>query len=79
MKVGDVVTFLHPTDRGRWPLSRISKVWPGRDGQVQLVEVTLPQLAGGPTYARLPDRKYRRDVGAVALLLPAGATLVADC
>ncbi len=79
LQVGDVVTFLHPTDRGRWPMSRITQVWPGKDGQVRYVEVTLPQWDARLPYARLPDRKFRRDVGSVALLLPAGSTTEASC
>ncbi len=79
LQVGDVVTFMHPTDRGRWPLSRISATWPGQDGRVRYVEVTLPQLAPGRPYHRLPDKKFRRDVGAVALLLPAAETPEPGC
>ncbi len=79
LQVGDVVTFLHPTDRGRWPLGRISQVWPGKDGQVRYIEVALPQWTEEQPYQRLPDKLFKRDVGAVALLLPAEQTPEPSC
>ncbi len=71
LRVGDVVAFLHPTCRGRWPLARITEVYPGKDGRVRSVELLLPQWEERREYLRLPSRHYRRDVSSVVLLLPA--------
>ncbi len=72
LQPGDVVTFLHPEERGRWPLAVVERTLPGRDGKVRLVEIRLPQVGGrGREYLRHPNKLFRRDVGAVALLLPA--------
>ncbi len=71
--VDDVVVFLHPQARGRWPLGRIGAVFPGKDGQVRTVDVILPQCREGREYFRLSDKVLRRDVSSVALLLPANS------
>ena len=40
LKEGDIVAVLYPgLPTGRWPLARITKAYPGRDGQVRSVEV----------------------------------------
>lgn len=39
---GDVVIVMSPeTPRGRWPLGRITKVYPGQDGKVRVVDVQV--------------------------------------
>ncbi len=68
LRKGDVVTFLLPSSSKMWPLGRISQVFPGLDGHVRTVEVTVPPLDRNSGHA---FRKFRRDVGSVALLLPA--------
>ncbi len=71
-KEGDVVCFLHPTSAKKWPLARISRTFPGKDGRVRTLQLTIPKFKGpAQTYQRLQDRVFTRDVGAVALLLPA--------
>ncbi len=60
VRVNDVVVFLHPERRSRWPLARVLTVHPGGDGRVRTVDL---RLADG--------RVLRRDVGALALLVPA--------
>ena len=71
LRAGDIVAFLHPTCRGRWPLARVKETYPGKDGRVRSILVTLPQIAPGREYQRLRDRELRRDVSSVVLLLPA--------
>ena len=40
LKSGDIVSIMHHnTPRGRWPLGRIIKVYPGMDGRVRTVDV----------------------------------------
>lgn len=40
LKVNDMVLIAdHPSPRGRWPLAKITKVFPGKDGQVRVAEV----------------------------------------
>ena len=60
VRVGDVVVFLHPERRAKWPLAKILQVFPGPDGRVRSVEVGLGD-----------GRRLRRDVGTVSLLVPA--------
>ena len=39
---GDVVIVMSPdTSRGRWPLGHITKVHPGQDGKVRVVDVRV--------------------------------------
>ena len=39
---GDVVIVMSPdTLRGQWPLGRITKVYPGQDGKVRVVDVQV--------------------------------------
>ena len=66
LREGDVVVFLLPSSSKLWPLAVVTRTFPGRDGRVRTVEVSLPphQMGGEP-------RHFRRDVGSVALLLPA--------
>ncbi len=74
LKVGDVVTFLLPSVSRMWPLARVERTFPGPDSRVRTVEVIMPQVGGkGTHYQRGLDKTYRRDVGDVALLLPAEA------
>lgn len=50
LKVGDVVVIMSPdTPRGKWPLERIVKVFPGKDSKVRVVEVQV-----GKTVLRRP-------------------------
>ena len=50
VKVGDVVLMVDQNNpRGRWPLARVAKVYPGSDGRVRVVDVNA---AGGKTYRR---------------------------
>jgi len=40
--VGDVVLAVDPdTTRGKWPLGRVTRVYPGADGQVRVAEVQI--------------------------------------
>ena len=49
LRVGQVVIVMTPdTPRGKWPLGRIKKLCPGRDGLVRVVEVNM----GGKTLMR---------------------------
>ena len=42
LAVGDVVAFFVPSATNKWPLGRISAVFPVRDGNVRTVEVSSP-------------------------------------
>ena len=68
-QVGDVVTFLHPTRRAKWPLARVTRVFPGRDGRIRTVELELAEAALESKESN-DRRRFVRDVGRVALLLP---------
>ena len=49
IKVDDVVIVVNQdTPRGQWPLGRVSKVFPGSDGKVRVVNV----IVGGKTFLR---------------------------
>ena len=49
LKVGDVVLVIEENaPRGRWPIARVSKVFPGSDGRVRSVELKT----GSGTYVR---------------------------
>ncbi len=79
LKKGDIVVFLLPSGSKMWPLARVSAVFPGPDGRVRTVELLLPQTLGhGKNYQRGVDKTFRRDVGEVALLLPAEAAQPRD-
>ena len=53
LKEGDVVAVLHPgLPNGRWPLGRITRTYPGRDGQVRSVEVECHVDGQKNTYRR---------------------------
>ena len=42
LKEGDVVIVISPeTPRGKWPLGRVMKVYPGRDGHVRVASVKI--------------------------------------
>ena len=44
LEVGDIVNVLHPsTPFNRWPVGRVIRVYPGRDGQTRSVEVEIRQ------------------------------------
>ncbi len=73
LKKGDIVTFLLPSSAKLWPLGRVAEVFPGPDGRVRTVEITLPPLRAGEEF-----RRFRRDVGEVALLLPAHQSAPSD-
>ncbi len=64
LQVGDVVTFFMPSASPSWQLARIERVFPGQDKRVRTVELRVPGQAH-------LGRNLRRDVGSVALLLPA--------
>lgn len=50
LKVGDVVIVMSPdTPRGKWPLGRIVRVFPGKDSKVRVVDVQV-----GKTVLRRP-------------------------
>ena len=50
LKVGDVVIVMSPdTSRGKWPLGRVVKVFPGKDNRVCVVDVQV-----GKTVLRRP-------------------------
>ena len=43
IKVGDVmIVVASDTPRGQWPLARVSEVFPGKDGHVQVAKLCLP-------------------------------------
>ncbi len=71
LAVGDVVTFFLPSAGTKWPLAVVDEVYPGRDGRVRTVRIKQPQLAPDLPYIRRADKHFVRDVGHVALLLPA--------
>ncbi len=68
LKEGDVVTFYLPSSPQGWQLARIERVFPGPDGRVRTVELRLPTSG---LAAAGEGRLLRRDVGSIALLLPA--------
>ena len=42
LKVGDVIIVMSPdTPRGKWPLERVVKVFPGKDSRVRVVDVQV--------------------------------------
>ena len=58
---GDVVAVLYPdTPRGRWPLGRVTSVFPGKDGLVRSVEVE--------TYVGGKQTKLRRSASGLMVL-----------
>lgn len=61
LRVGEIVTFLHPTRAAKWPLARIVQVHPGRDGKIRVITLRTCGEGGGT---------YVRDVAKVAKLLP---------
>ncbi len=67
---GDIVTFFLPTAQQKWPLARVAKTFPGKDGRVRTVQLLLPKIQEGKPYKRGKDVLFIRDVGEVALLLP---------
>ncbi|CAM1295397.1 Uncharacterised protein r2_g452 [Pycnogonum litorale] len=65
--IDDIVILIDPSQpRGSWPLGRITKVWPGKDGHVRIVEV----LSSGKT--------YRRPITRVAPLLTSEVEVTAN-
>ena len=49
LKVDDVVLVIQPdSPRGRWPLGRVTGVYPGRDGHIRVAEV----VSGAKTVIR---------------------------
>ncbi len=74
IKVGDVVVFLSEKERGVWPLARVAAVHPGPDGVVRTIELVIPQLADEHPYRKLGEKRFKRDVSSVSLLLPASAS-----
>jgi len=57
LKVGDVVLHLEAgAPRGSWPLARVTKVYPGPDGKVRVVDVLMK------------GREYRRAISVLAPL-----------
>ncbi len=72
LAVGDVVMFFLPTHARKWPLARIVKTFPGSDGRVRTVQVALRGVDDTTEeYRALPPKFFIRDVGEVALILPA--------
>ena len=67
LAVGDVVAFFLPSSAKKWPLARVEQVHPGKDGKVRVVDLLLPNSSAQQTSPAI----LRRDVGQVALLLPA--------
>ncbi len=39
LQIGDVVTFFMPSATNRWPMGRITGVFPGKDGHIRVVEI----------------------------------------
>ncbi|XP_064624612.1 uncharacterized protein LOC135486060 [Lineus longissimus] len=59
LKIGDIVLMVDPNSpRGKWPLGRVSEVFPGEDRRVRTVQV----------YSE--GKEWRRPVSKLALLLP---------
>ena len=57
VNVGDIVTIVDSTGpRNTWPLGRVVQLYPGRDGQVRVVDV------------QTADGVYRRPVAKLAIL-----------
>ena len=72
LKVGDVVVFFLPSSDRKWPLAVVEETFPGKDDRVRTLKLRLPQVRGaGAAYVRGEDKHFLRDVGEVALLLPA--------
>ncbi len=67
LQPGDVVVFLHPVQRARWPLARVVEVHPGSDGRVRTLVLAVP----GAYLQKDKTQYFKRDVSSVALLLPA--------
>lgn len=73
IQIGDVVVFLNEKERGSWPLARVAAVHPGPDGVVRTIELVIPQLAPGDSYKKMGEKRFKRDVSSVSLLLEAAA------
>ena len=67
LQEGDVVTLFLPSSSSGWQMGRVERTFPGPDKRVRTVEIRLPSSYS----TNLADRLLRRDVGSVALLLPA--------
>ena len=64
VNVGDIMLVMEDnTPRGRWPLGRVVTVFPGRDGVIRVVEVSVR----GKVYKRAVRRLIPLDVEPVAL------------
>ena len=70
IQVNDVVVFLHPVQRARWPLARVVEVFPGADGLVRTLLLAVPAAH----LQKEQIQQFKRDVSSVALLLPAEET-----
>ncbi len=69
LREGDVVVFFMPSGHKKWPLAIVHETFPGRDGRVRTLRLRLP--AHNPKNDCAPPKTFLRDVGEVALLLPA--------
>ena len=63
LKVGDIVSVLYPgLPTGRWPLARITRVFPGKDGRVRSVQVD--------SYAEGRKHELKRSVSGLVPVSP---------
>ncbi len=80
LKEGDIVVFFLPSSTRKWPLARVQEVYPGKDGRVRTLLLKVPQLRGeSKDYHRSEDKLFKRDVGDVALILPADSEPPIKC
>ena len=63
VKENDIVVFLDKQNpRGLWPLARVKKVYPGRDGHVRSLDVELPQTVREGRELKVIKTVYNRGI-----------------
>ena len=66
LQVGDIVCVLETKQRGRWPLARVVKILPGKDGKTRVVELQESTYVGGKKLYE--PRFYTRDIRSLMLV-----------
>ena len=79
MIVGDIVLMQDSNQiRGQWKLGRVSKIYPGKDGNVRKVEVQYKNPRPGEPVTKYDGRRYgtvERAVHRLIVLLPEKRTI----
>ena len=72
VQVGDIVALLEEKERGRWPLARVVRADPDKDGKVRFADIVLAKLSDKSGQDESLGQKHRtRHVNKLMLLVPA--------